>query len=575
VVGVDVARGAALIAMMAAHTIPVLDDQGEPTTTTVITAGRSAATFVLIAGVSLAFMSGGRRVVQGRERTAAAAGLVVRAVLIGVIGFALGMLGDLHGIDGILQFYAVLFLLAIPLLGLPPLLLAGLAAAVVVAGPVLLVAIAGTGLAGLGADGDPSFAGLVGDPLGVLVQLFVTGEYPVVVYMAYICAGLAIGRLDLSSRTVAARLFGAGVALAAAAQLVSALLLYPLGGMAALVARDPYGESPADTVSYLLWDPDSVVASWWYLALPSPHSHSTLDLVHTLGSAMAVLGAALLLTRVRVPARVLSPLAAAGAMVLTLYTAHLLLLASGVLADRPGVLFLVMLVAALVVAVAWRRWVGQGPLERLVALAAGAVRRCVAQRPARGSTPPTGGPSTGGEPRAAGPRPAPRLSHVLVPVACAAILVLAVVAGTRVGPGPERAVSDEEDGPQPSVVAGGAPAAPDTGTLAGPVPDAGGSSDPAVEALGAADLGLYCQLSEQVGELEDQFDEDPRALVAAAGPQLTDMTHRAPAEIRDAVGVYVADLRAEAGEPGVPAPDETVLDQSETAIETFEEQHCP
>jgi uncharacterized membrane protein len=553
VVGVDVARGAALIAMMAAHTIPVLGDQGEPTTATVVTAGRSAATFVLIAGVSLAFMSGGRRVVRGPERTAAAAGLVVRAVLIGLVGFALGMLGDLHGVDGILQFYAVLFLLAIPLLGLPPLMLAGLAAAVVVAGPVLLVATAGTRLADLAADGDPSFATLASDPLGVLVQLFVTGEFPVVVYMAYICAGLAIGRLDLASRRVAGWLFGAGVALAAVAQVVSALLLYPLGGMAALVAADPYGESPADTVSYLLWDPDSVVASWWYLALPSPHSHSTLDLVHTLGSAMAVLGAALLLTRVRVLARVLSPVAAAGAMVLTLYTAHLLLLASGVLEDRPGVLFVAMLVGALVVAVLWRRWAGQGPLERIVALAAGATRRRVADRSARGSAAPPGD-----EPRAAGPRPGWRPSHVLVPVACAAILVLALVAGTRVGPDQERPVPAEEDEPVPSVVTGAAPTAPQ-----------------AVEAPGAPDLGSYCLLSEQVGDLEDQFEEDPRALVAAAGPRLTDMTHRAPAEIRDAVGVYVADLRAEAGEPGVQAPDDTVLDQSETSIDTFEELHCP
>jgi uncharacterized membrane protein len=564
VVGVDVARGAALIAMMAAHTIPVLDDQGAPTATTLITAGRSAATFVLIAGVSLAFMSGGRRVVQGRQRAAVAAGLVVRAVLIGLIGFALGMLGDLHGVDGILQFYAVLFLLAIPLLALPPLMLAGLAAAVVVAGPVLLVATADTRLADLGADGDPSFTSVVSDPVGVLVQLCFTGEYPVVVYMAYICAGLALGRLDLSSRRVAAWLFGAGVALAVLAQAVSALLLYRLGGLAALVAGDPYGESPTDTVSYLLWDPDSVVASWWYLALPSPHSHSTLDLVHTLGSAVAVLGAALLLTRVRSLARVLSPVAAAGAMVLTLYSVHLLLLASGVLEDQPGALFLAMVVGALVFAVLWRRWAGQGPLERLVALAAGVTRRRVAARR-------TPGPVAADDGRrdTAARVPAARASHLLVPVASAVALVLALVAGGRGG------VDRQDPEPVEKERAAAVPAAPAADDVPGSGPDAAGSSVPVAEAPGTPDPVRYCLLSEEVGDLEDQFDEDPRALADAAGPQLADLTRVAPVEIRDAVAVYVADLRAEAGEPGAQAPDDAVLDQAEAAIDTYEEQHCP
>lgn len=71
-----------------------------------------------------------------------AGGLVVRALLIGAIGHALGMLGQLNDVEGILPFYAVLFLLAVPLLGCPPLVLAGVAAGVIVAGPVLLVATA-------------------------------------------------------------------------------------------------------------------------------------------------------------------------------------------------------------------------------------------------------------------------------------------------------------------------------------------------------------------------------------------------------------------------------------------------
>ena len=92
----------------------------------------------------------------------------------------------------------------------------------------------------------------------------------------------------------------------------------------------------APDVSTLLWDAQILLAeagsriSWWYLALPDPHSHTPVDLPHTLGSAGAVLGAALLLTGVPIVTRALSPVAAAGSMALTLYSAHLVLLATGV-----------------------------------------------------------------------------------------------------------------------------------------------------------------------------------------------------------------------------------------------------
>jgi hypothetical protein len=117
-----------------------------------------------------------------------------------------------------------------------------------------------------------------------------------VVYAAYICAGLAIGRLDLTSRQVAWWLFGGGIVLSIVARLSSAFVLYPLGGLGALISQSPPDGTSDGTVQTLLWEPDSPT-SWWYLAPPAPHSHTPVGLVHTLGSAVAVLGAALLLTR--------------------------------------------------------------------------------------------------------------------------------------------------------------------------------------------------------------------------------------------------------------------------------------
>jgi uncharacterized membrane protein YeiB len=358
----------------------------------VIAAGRSVATFVLVAGVSLALMSGGRTAVRGSDRNAVATGLAVRALLIGAIGLMLGFFAQANGIYGILPSYAVLFLLAIPLLGLRPLTLAATAAAVIALGPVLLVATAGAGLPYFGSEAEPNLATLVHDPLGLLVQLLITGPYPVAVYLAYLCAGMAIGRLDLSSRRLAWWLLGGGLALAVTARIVAAVLLYPLGGLAQLIAQGRMQNNPGQAADLLLWEHNPGLgteilqwaprqgSSWWYLALPSPHSHTPVDLVHTLGSAMAVLGAALLLTRVPAVARVLWPVAVAGSMALTLYSAHLLLLATGILQDDPVLLYVLMVVGALAFALLWRRRFRQGPLEWLVAVVAGRARRMVADR---------------------------------------------------------------------------------------------------------------------------------------------------------------------------------------------------
>lgn len=106
-------------------------------------------------------------------------------------------------------------------------------------------------------------------------------------------------------------------------------------------------------------------------------------MVRTLGSATAVLGTALLLTRVPIIRRLLRPLAAAGAMTLTLYCGHLLVLATGVLQHAPGTMYFLLVVSALAFGFFWQRWLGQGPFERLVAAAARRARQAVMARRSR------------------------------------------------------------------------------------------------------------------------------------------------------------------------------------------------
>jgi uncharacterized membrane protein len=377
ILGVDVARGVALIGMMAAHVFPVFNSHGSPTAAAVVAYGRSAATFVLVAGVGLALISGGRTVVRGRTRTAVSAGLAVRAGLIGALGLCLGLLAPYNDVAGILPFYGLMFLLAIPLLSLRPRVLAGIAAAVIGLGSVLLVATADARLPGADFNGDPTPGALVRDPLGVLMQLCVIGEYPIIVFFGYLCAGLAIGRLNLRSRRVAWWLLGAGAALTLTAQVVSALVLYPLGGLAHLISQNEPGDGTVNLAQTLLWEPEPS-SSWWYLAIPAPYSHTLIDLTHTLGSAMAVLGLALLFTHIPAPARLLRPLAAAGGMVLTLYSAHLLVLTIPDWQDHPVLFYLLMVTGALTFALLWKHWFGQGPLERIVTAAAGRTRRITA-----------------------------------------------------------------------------------------------------------------------------------------------------------------------------------------------------
>jgi uncharacterized membrane protein len=568
VIGVDVARGLALVGMMAAHAFVTIDDNGNPTLAHLVAGGRAASLFVLVAGVSLAFLSGGRTALRGRDRVGGSAGLAVRAVLIGAMGLALGYLAPLNGIDGILAFYGLFFLLAIPLLGLPPLVLAGVAIAAITLGPVLIVATAIAGLPYAGDAADPTFSTLIHEPGSVLVQLLLTGEYPAVVYLAYLCLGLAIGRLDLRSRRLSWWLLGGGLALAIAAQAVSALLLHPVGGLAQLIQQGDLADDPAGAAA-LLWEPEPPT-SWWYLALPTPHSHTPIDLLHTLGSAAAVLGAALLLTRMRSMARALAPLAAAGSMSLTLYSAHLVLLASGVLRERPLHLFLAMAIGALVLASAWRRWLGQGPLEKVVATAATAARRALTNLiAARSST-----SSTSTRTRRVFGTAARGGAQFLGPVTCAAVLALTFWAGTQFTARPGHAAesaagtaSELSEAANPDLVIADPAQSPPH-----PTAHPGQTDAPAPADEPATDR--YCDLADQLYTIEETYPDQPRVVAEKGNIQLNELPQVAPVEIRDAVAVIVNNYRAEAGSPEAATPDEATLSRAEATVEAFENETC-
>lgn len=380
VLSVDVARGVALFSMLAANIYDVVDDNGDPTLAGMTVTGRSATMFAMVAGISLAFITGGQNPVHGDARRATRVGLAVRALVISAIGLALGY--GSADINVILPYYGLYFLLAIPLIGLRPRTLVGIAGGLVVVGPLMILGASSLGLEPV-SDNSLTFTDLVTHPLGFVLELFVTGGYPAVIYLSYICTGLAIGRLDLSSTRVATWLLGAGSLLAALAWYTSSALLFNFGGLQHLVAvHGPDGNPPSVVRNEIVWDADTM-PSWWWLAVRSHHSGTPFDAVQTLGVAVAVLGAVLLVTKLRVARRLLWPVAVAGSMTLTIYSAHALVLGWGVLDDNDTALYVLTVAGALVFAVVWRRLVGQGPLERIVAMAAGRARRAATTRQAK------------------------------------------------------------------------------------------------------------------------------------------------------------------------------------------------
>jgi uncharacterized membrane protein len=362
IVGVDVARCLALIGMMATHILDAEDGDGHVTVMQQIAGGRASALFAVLAGVSLALVTGRERPLSGRALNAARVGVVVRAVIIGMIGLSIGGL-DSH-VAVILTYYAVLFVLATPFLGLRWPTLALLAAVWSVAGPALSYLIRPHLPTFTGEV--PSFESL-GHPWQLFSEITFTGYYPAVPWLTYVLAGMAIGRLALPTARTAARvaLIGAGVALAAWG--TSWLLVHRAGGFVRLVDTLP----PNDFVSR--WPLDFTLVhgfygntpttSWWWQTVSSPHSTTPFDLLHTTGSAFVVIGLCVLAGLV-LP-RVLGFVFGAGTMTLTLYTAHVVALGEGIGPERGPTLYAWHVAVALVVGAFWRTAVGSGPLEWL------------------------------------------------------------------------------------------------------------------------------------------------------------------------------------------------------------------
>jgi len=341
ILGIDIARGLAVIGMFGAHIgVTVPWNWLEPSTWLDVVHGRSSILFALLAGVSIAILSGALTPVAGNRLLQARVRILVRAGLIFAIGGLLESLGTRIAV--ILPVYALLFVVTIPVLRWRSRSLFLLAGALAVVSPVIHVFLA-------------PLPDTVLSREGAFPNLVFWGAYPAVIWVVFVLVGLGIGRLDLRAPRVQGSILGAGVALA--------ILGYGAGDLAWDAIGRTFGDPGmrSSTADY------AGQVEFGSLFTTAAHSGSTFEVVGSTGFALTVLGLCLLVaTRLR---WLLYPVAAVGAMALTAYTVHVVVLAAlgdDAFEQQDNTLYLVFVAAALLGCTLWTILVGRGPLERLL-----------------------------------------------------------------------------------------------------------------------------------------------------------------------------------------------------------------
>ena len=328
VVGIDIARGLAILGMFVAHAAPRVNE------TEFLVDGRSSILFATLAGVSLGLMTGAERPTARGIRSDRVVSIALRAIFIFLIGVVLSSFDS--DVAVILDYYGIMFLLLIPVLFCARWALGAVAVGLLVLAPAL----------GAGQDDVNTSR----DSVAYFVDYYVlNGYYPVLIWLPFLIVGLIAARSGLTRPRTQALMVGVGT-------------FFAVAGYGAAVAVPGISAEA--------------------------HSGTTAEVLGSGGLAIAIIGALLWLTAPeraslgRVLCGVLWPIAAAGSMALTLYTLQILALiglvavrdggdpAVPVTVDYPGVPLLVgMVLASLLFASLWRLFLGKGPLERMLAAA--------------------------------------------------------------------------------------------------------------------------------------------------------------------------------------------------------------
>ncbi len=357
ILGLDIARGLAILGMAGAHIGDTRTfDWGDPATWTDLVHGRSSILFAVLAGISIALMTGRHQLPEPERLPSIRLNLIGRGAVIFVIGLTLEMLNT--SIAVILTLYGLLYVAVIPFLRWRPWQLLTAAAVLALAGPAVLAFL----------------NALMLNPYGSGISFVLFGTYPITVWMAFVLGGMALGRLRVEQVRTAWIALGVGFSLA--------VIGYGLGGVGQAAGAASSGgsssfvdgsdgswETPTGWADYprALAEADPLGAVLRAVFGVEPHSGGTAEILGSGGFAVAVIALCLLLSR---PLRwVLLPLGALGSMPLTAYSAHVI---SIVAVGGPGAFFssnefwLATALGLLLMTTLWSMFLGRGPLERLV-----------------------------------------------------------------------------------------------------------------------------------------------------------------------------------------------------------------
>lgn len=391
--GLDLARALAVFGMYAAHVGPDPSVGGPVGAAMTLASGRASTLFALLAGLSLVILAGRRQPKTGLAGRQAAARIAIRAVVLLALGIALTVSGT--SIVVILAHYGVFFLLALPLVRLRAATLAVIAAAWALVGPQLsfvlrrLLDSGAADLAGSVATGTSGGAatGLFGKVEGPTTMLL-SGAYPVITWMPFVIAGMALGRLDLSAPAVQRRLAALAAGLLAGGYGLSWLLQRSFPGTAAssltaLPSDAAFGAGGTEAAKGMskglgsggMMSPSGAVSTDNPANLlgSSPHSGTTFEILGNTGVAiLLVVGCLALLARLPMAQRALGPVIAVGTMSLTAYVGHIVgvaALGNNDVVGSPLRVYLCFVLVAIAFAALWSRYFRRGPLEYLLNVA--------------------------------------------------------------------------------------------------------------------------------------------------------------------------------------------------------------
>ncbi|QGV77231.1 DUF418 domain-containing protein [Streptomyces ficellus] len=367
-VGLDLARGLAILGMYAVHVGPEPSYAGGAVGWAMEAArGRSATLFAVLAGFSLVILTGRPEPKTGRAGRQAAGRVLIRACFLVALGYVLSAFDT--DVLVILSYYGVLFVLALPLHRLGAAALGAVAAAAALVLPQVLYllreAVDGGGWPDAVTARDP-LARVTGS--GGVIELFVTGAYPLPSWLPFILAGMAVAKLDLRRPRAVTGVGVVGGALAVIGYGGSWLALHLVpGALEGVRAASNTGTaSPGWWSSAVGWDPESGLPAW--LLVAAPHSQTTLSVVGNTGVALVVLAVCLVATGRSAALRwVTTPVSAVGSIALTAYVGHVVaieVLDTGDLPDSASLpAFFWFAAAAMLFALVWTRFFRRGPLE--------------------------------------------------------------------------------------------------------------------------------------------------------------------------------------------------------------------